>query len=169
MDKLVSRLSERTFYLEGNRIKRHPVEAELARIIYREGTFEAEFGARVKLYYWGLAPSCESGDDMVQYTLTARIYPHCYSQEPIAITTIQTPWKLPWSLNPEKRRCQWLTEWCEEAIFLGLLREDAWEGRGVLKPVLEKIAKESNFIEDALSKAKEGRKHIAPDSRTLLL
>ena len=161
---------ERTFYLEGNKVRQQPAEIELARITCRERIFAAELVVRTKLYYWGLnPPSVELGGDLMQYILTARIYHNPASQESLAAMAIQCPWRLPWSMDPHIRRRKWLTEWCEKAIFLALLHEDKSEIRYLLKPVLERISQESDFIETVLREAEEKRRHLAPGGRNLLL
>lgn len=171
MTTLVSLRGQRSFYLESGRVRQQPAEAELARVTYREGIFEVELVVKVKLYYWWepALHEVEIGDDMVQHVLTARkLVSSASLQEPEAMMFIQRPWRLTSSLDSQAQRHQWLTEWCEEAIFLGLLREDAWETRWILKPVLQKISQGSNFIEEVLREARAERLCFAPNSRSAL-
>lgn len=162
---------ERTFRLEDRKVVQEPSEIELARITYRRRWFEVELVVRVKMHYWGLYyPEIELGDDMLQYTLTARIYgEYPLSRNVDAAMTIQREWRLPWSLKPGEKRSEWLIKWCEQAIFNALLREVASEQRYLINPVLEEVAKAANFIETTLKEAKEERQRIAPAGRTLLL
>lgn len=162
---------ERTFRLEGRKVVQEPREIELVGITYRERWFEAELVVRVKIHYWGLSyPAIELGDDFLQYILTVKRYDeYPLSQNVMATMTIQREWRLPWSGGGTDKRHEWLTGWCERAIFLALLREAAWEERYAIKPALEKIAEATNFIEAALEEAREERRRIAPNGRTLLL
>lgn len=171
MDKPIVIRGERTFRLEGRKVVQEPREIELTRITYRERWFEAELVVRVKMHYWGLYhPAIELGDDFLQHTLTIKRYDeYPLSRDVMASMTIQNEWRLRWSFGEAEKRREWLTNWCEQAIFFALLREADLEKRYLIKPILEKVTEAADFIETALQEAKEERRRIAPDGRTLLL
>lgn len=161
---------ERTFRLDGRKVRQEPEEIELARITYRERWFEAELVVRVKMHYWCLPHHIELGDDCLQYILMVKRYAeHHMSRNIRATMTIEREWRLPWSWEAAEKRHEWLTNWCEQAIFFALLREADLEKRYLIRPILERIAKSADFIEATLEEAKEERRRIAPDGRTLLL